>query len=176
MLFLITKKQKDKILDEYYSYLINIFTISIIILLVIFLVSLFPTYLTMKVDRQILADKIIPLQLENDRNKTESKEKNSLEVNDDISILNTDLTSKKTINIYKEIKGIYSSIPNIEILSINVDTLSKKVFVVANIDNRNTANSLVDKLNLSRYKGAELPYSVFSQSKSFIFNQSLNYE
>lgn len=176
MLFLITKKQKDKILDEYYSSLINIFIISIIILFVIFLVSLFPTYLTMKVDRQILTDKITPLQLENDKNKIESKEKNSLAVNDDISILSTDLTSKKTVSTYKEIKEIYNSVPNVEILSINVDSLSKKVFVVANIDNKNTANSLVDKLNASRYKGAELPYSVFSQSKSFVFNQSLNYE
>ncbi len=176
MLFLITKKQKDKILDEYYSYLINIFTISLMVLLIVFLASLFPTYLTMKVDRQILTNKLIPLQTEIDKNKTESNKKNSVGINDDISILSSGSVNKNTVNMYKEIKDIYKSVPNVDVLSINVDTLSKKVLVTANIDNKNTANSLVDKLNSSRYKGAELPYSVFSQSKSFIFNQSLNYE
>jgi hypothetical protein len=176
MLFLITKKQKDKILDEYYSYLINIFTISVIILLIIFITSLFPTYLTMKIDKQILNDKLVPLQAEIDKNKTISVEKNSLSINDDISILSSSSTNKNTVNIYNEIKTIYESVPNVGILSINVDTLSKKVAIVANIDNKNTANALVDKLNSSRYKGAELPYSVFTQSKSFVFNQNLNYE
>jgi hypothetical protein len=176
MLFLITKRQKDKILDEYYSSLIKIFTISLFILMVVFLVSVFPTYLIMKVDKQILNSRLNPLQIEIDKNKTESSDKNSLSVNDDISILSSDSKNKNTVSIYKEIKQIYDSIPNVDVLSINVDTLGKKVSVTANIDNKNTANTLVDKLNSSSYKGAELPYSVFSQSKSFVFNQNLNYE
>ncbi len=61
-------------------------------------------------------------------------------------------------------------------MSINIDSLSKKIVVSANIDNKNTANILVDKLNNTAYKGAELPYSVFSQSKNFILNQNLSYE
>lgn len=176
MLFLITKKQKEKILDEYYSYLINIFTVSLIILLIIFLTSLFPTHLTMKIDKKILTNKLIPLRAEIEKNKTESSEKSSLNVNDEISILSLGSTNNNIVDIYKEIKEIYSSIPNVDILSVNIDTITKKVLVTANIDNKNTANILVDKLNSSRYKGADLPYSVFSQSKSFIFNQSLNYE
>lgn len=176
MLFLITKKQKDKILDEYYSYLINIFTVSLFILLIIFIILLFPTYLTMKVDRQILTDKLTPLQIETDKNKTQSEDKNTLNVNDDISILSSSSTNKNIVNIYNEIKDIYNNVPNVQILNISVDTLSKKVSVTANIDNKNTANILVDKLNTTRYKGADLPYSVFSQSKNFTFNQNLNYE
>lgn len=176
MLFLITKKQKNKILDEYYASLINIFSISLFILLILFLISLFPTYLTMKIDKQILTDKVLPLQMEIDKHKTNSKENNSLSINDDISILSSSSTNKNTVNLYKEIKDIYQSISNVNLVSINVDTLSKKVIVTASIDNKNTANVLVDRLNSSRYKGAELPYSIFSQNKSFIFNQSLSYE
>jgi hypothetical protein len=35
---------------------------------------------------------------------------------------------------------------------------------------------IVERFNNSRYKGAELPYSVFSQSKNFTFNLNLSYE
>lgn len=176
MLFLITKKQKDKILDEYYSNLINIFTISILILLIIFIVLLFPTYLTMKVDNQLLTSKLTPLQAEIDKINADSQEKNSLVINNDISILSSTSTNKNIFNIYKDIKGIYESVPNVNLLSINIDNTGKKIVVTADIDSKNTANILVDKLKSANYKGAELPYSVFSQSKNFIFNQNLTYE
>lgn len=175
MLFLITKKQKDKILDEYYANLIHIATICVIVLFVIFIVSLFPSYLTMRVDRQILVDKIAPLQSEVDQHKAEGEKNNTAGIDGDISILSLN-PKKDTIAIYKEIKDIYRQVPNVQVSSITVDSLSKKVIVTANIDNKNTANMLVDKLNASRYKGADLPYSVFSQSKNFIFSQTLSYE
>ncbi len=175
MLFLITKKQKDKILDEYHANLVYIFSISLIFLLVVFLLSLFPSYVTMKVDRQILADKISPMQAEIEQYKINSEKNNSASINDDISILSLN-PKKDTVSIYKEIKEIYIQIPNVQIESMSIDTLSKKVIVVANIDNKNTASILVDKLNSTRYKGADLPYSVFSQSKNFIFSQTLTYE
>ncbi len=176
MLFLITKKQKDKILDEYYSYLLNILSTGIFILLVILLISFFPTYLIMKVDRQILTDKLSTLQNEIDKNKIQNEDKNSLNISNDISLLSSDIKNKKTIDVNKEIIDIYKTIPNIKILSVNVDSLSKKVSITADIDNRNTANALVDKLNTTKFKGADLPYSVFSQNKNFIFNQNLSYE
>lgn len=175
MLFLITKKQKDKILDEYYANLIYLFTLGIVGLFIIFLVSLFPSYLTMKVDRKIITDKIAPLQAQIDAYKIDSEKNNVDGVNDDIAILSVG-AKKDTVEIYKEIKGIYGQIPNAQVTSISVDTASKKVVVVANIDTKNTASALVDLLNASRYKGADLPYSVFSQSKNFIFSQTLTYE
>ncbi len=170
MLFLITKKQKEKILSEYHANLITIFTLSLIALSVIFLISVFPIYLTMKVDRQILTDKVSPLQAEIDTYKNNAKENNAVSINNDISILSLK-TENNSIAIYKEIKSLYQTIPNVQLVSINIDTISKKV-----IDNKNTANLIVDKLNASRYKGADLPYSVFSQSKNFIFSQTLSYE
>lgn len=176
MLFLISKKQKDKILDEYYSYLLNIISTSLFILLIIFIISFFPTYLIMKVDRQILTDKLSTLQNETDNNKSQNEDKDSLSINNDISILSSDLKNKNTIDLYYEIMEIYKSVPNIKILSVNVDSLSKKVSVTADVDNKNTANILVDKLNTTRFKGADLPYSVFNQNKNFIFNQNLSYE
>ncbi len=175
MLFLITKKQKEKILDEYHSNLINIFAIGLALLTIVFLASVFPVYLIMKVDRQILTDKVSPLQTEIDLYKTKAKENNAIGINNDISILSMQSDSA-SISIYNEIKSIYRSIPNVQLVSITVDTLAKKVIVTANIDNKNTASILVDKLNTTRYKGADLPYSVFSQSKNFIFNQTLSYE
>lgn len=175
MLFLITDKQKNKILDEYYSYLINIFSIGLVVLFAIFLIGLFPTYLTMMTDRQILTDKIAPLQSEIDTYKAQSANADSINVNNDIAVLNATTTSN-TLAIYKEIKGIYSKIPNAELISVQVDTLSKKVTIIARIDNKNTAAAIVDSLSATKYKGADLPYSVFSQSKNFIFSQSLTYE
>ncbi len=175
MLFLITKKQKDKILDEYHANLIYILTLSLVGLFIVFLISLFPSYLTMKVDRQILTDKVAPLQAQIDAYKADGEKNNSQGINNDISILSVG-TKKDTIGIYKEIKSIYERIPNVQITSISVDMISKKVTVVANIDSKNTASILVDALNATRYKGADLPYSVFSQSKNFIFSQTLTYE
>ena len=175
MLFLITKKQKDRILDEYHASMIYIFTLCLIGLFIVFLVSLFPAYLTMNVDRQILTDKISPLQAEIDQSKSETESNNAVGINNDISILSLG-TKKDTVSIYNDIKGIYEGIPNIVLISINIDTLTKKVIIVANIDDKNTANLLVEKLKTTRYKGADLPYSVFSQSKNFIFSQTLTYE
>lgn len=175
MLFLITKKQKDKILDEYHGNLIQIFTLSVVILFIMFLISLFPSYLTMKVDRQILTDKIAPLQTELDLSKVDGEKNNTAGINSDISILSLN-PKKDTIEIYREIKDIYLQTPNVQIVNISVDSLGKKVTVTANIDNKNTANLLVDKLNSTRYKGADLPYSIFSQNKNFIFSQTLSYE
>lgn len=175
MLFLITDKQKNKILDEYYSYLINIFTIGLVVLFVIFVIGLFPTYITMRTDRQILTDKIAPLQSEIDTYKAQSANTDSVTVNNNIAVLNSTTTSN-TLAIYKEIKGVYAEIPSAQLASIQIDTLNKKVTVVANIDNKNTAGAIVDRLNATRYKGANLPYSVFSQSRNFIFSQSLTYE
>lgn len=175
MLFLITKKQKDKILDEYYGNLIRIFTLSIVVLFIMFLISLFPSYITMKVDRQILTDKIAPLQKGLDQSKGDGEKNNTVGINDDISILSLN-PKKDTIEIYKQIKEIYQQTLNVQIINISVDSLSKKITVTANIDNKNTANLLVDKLNATRYIGADLPYSVFSQNKNFIFSQTLSYE
>ena len=175
MLFLINKSQKKKILDAYQSSLINLFTIGLLVLSVLFVVVLFPTYLAMRVDRQILTDKIQPLKGEIEKYKSDNSQNESLKVNNDISILSVPRI-ENTLTIYKEVQSIYGEIPNVEITSIQVDTLSKKVSVNAIIDNKNTANRLVDRLNTSRYKGAVLPYSVFSQGRNFIFNQILSYE
>ncbi|MBC7981610.1 hypothetical protein H7X65_00870 [Candidatus Parcubacteria bacterium] len=172
---MITKKQKDKILDEYYANLIHIATVCVVVLFAVFLISLFPSYLTMKVDRQILTDKVAPLQAEIDQHRAEGEKNNTSGIDDDISILSLN-TKKDTVTIYKEIKDIYQQIPNVQIVSIVVDGLSKKINVTANIDNKNTANLLVEKLNSTRYKGADLPYSVFSQTKNFIFSQTVTYE
>lgn len=175
MLFLITKKQKDKILDEYYSGVINIFTIILFVLFIMLLALLFPTYLNMNVDKKILKEKISPLQAEISEYQKKASEVESLGINDNVSILNLN-TKKNTVEIYRDIKEIYKKIPNVEIISINVNSLDKKVNIVANIDNKNTANLLVDTLNSTKYKGADLPYSVFSQNQNFIFSQTLNYE
>lgn len=175
MLFLVTKQQKDKILDEYYARLVYIFIISLLILFAVFMAILFPTYLTMKVDGKMLSDKIKPLENDVNLYKSEGGKKEALEINNNISILSLNV-KKETVDIYKEIQSIYQEIPNVKISSISVDTLSKKVLVSADIDNKNTANLIVERLNHSRYKGAELPYSVFSQSKNFIFNLNLSYE
>lgn len=175
MLFLINKKQKEKILDEYYSSLINIFSFSLFILFIIFLVFLFPSYLNMKVDRKIVNDKVQSLQSEIDSYKKGNNTIVGTDIDNDISLLSAS-TTENTLSIYYEIKNIYKSIPNVKITSIIIDTSSKKITINSVIDNKNTASLLVDKLNSSKYKGAELPYSVFSQNKSFIFNQNLTYE
>jgi len=175
MLFLVTKKQKERILDEYHARLIQVFTLSIVFLFVVFLGSLFPAYVTMKVDRQIVTDKLLPLQAAIEQSKSTVSASSSPDINNDISILSLD-TNKRTVEIYYDIKKIYTEIPNVELISIQVDTLSKKIQVVARIDDKNTANTLVEKLKTTRYAGANLPYSVFSQGKNFMFGQTLTYE
>ena len=175
MLYLINKNQKEKILDEYYSRLINIFTTSLIILSLIFLILLFPVYLNMNVDKKILINKAGLLKKEIDLYKVKNKKDQTFGLSDDVSILSTP-TNDTALIIFEEVKSIYKEIPNIRLISINVDVLNKKVIVSAIVDNKNTASLLVDRLNISKYKGADLPYSVFSQNKSFTFNQSLSYE
>ncbi len=175
MLFLINKKQKEKILDEYYASLINIFSSSLFILFIIFMVLLFPSYLTMKVDRKIMSDRVDILQKEIELYKSGNKTTDNLKIDNDISLLALS-TTDRTLAIYSDIKSIYNNIPNARLTGISIDTSTKKITVNSVIDNKNTASLIVDKLNNSNYKGAELPYSVFSQNKSFVFNQNLTYE
>lgn len=175
MLYLINKKQKDKILDTYYATLINLFSFSLFCLFIIFMVFLFPTYLTMRVDREIISDRVLSLKTEIDSYNDINKTNENIDIDNDISILAVS-TTDNTLDIYEEIKYIYQTMPNVKLTAINIDTSTKKITINAIIDNKNTANLIVDKLNNSNYKGAELPYSVFSQNKSFIFNQNLTYE
>ncbi len=174
MLFLINKKQKEKILDEYYNNLFIVFSIGFIILSIILSISLFPAYLIMHMDKKIVTDKIIPIENTINQYRTKVDEVDVSSINN-ISIFNIDV-KKNTIEIFQEIKNIYRSVPNVKIISINVNSLDKKVTVVADVNNKNTASILVDTLNTSKYKGADLPYSVFNQNKNFTFSQTLNYE
>lgn len=175
MLFLINKTQKEKILNEYYSSLINIFSFSLFCLFIMLMVFLFPTYLTIKVDKKILELRVENLNKEMSIYKAGDKSDQNQKINNDISLLSAS-TTDKTLIIYNDIKNIYQEFPNVKITALSVDVLNKKILVSAIIDNKNTASVLVDRLNNSNYKGAELPYSVFSQNKSFVFNQSLTYE
>jgi hypothetical protein len=175
MLFLINKKQKEKILNEYYSSLINIFSFSLFCLFIVLAVFLFPTYLTMKVDQKIMATRVENLTTEMNLYKSSDKTSENQKIDNDISLLSAS-TTERTLTMYDDIKKIYQEVPNVKITSISIDILNKKILVGAIIDNKNTASVLVDKLNNSNYKGAELPYSVFSQNKSFVLNQNLTYE
>ncbi len=169
------KKQKEKILDQYYASLINIFSISLFVLFIMFLVFLFPTYLTMKVDQKIVSESVSTLQTEINSFKAINQNASSTKIDNDIALLSAS-TTNRVVQIYEDIKNIYQDTPNVKLNNISVDMLSKKIAVSATIDSKNTASILVDKLNNAKYKGAELPFSVFSQSKSFIFNQNLTYE
>lgn len=175
MLFLMNKNQREKILDEYYSSLINIFSFSLFVLLIIFTIFLFPTYLTMRVDKKIMTQKVETLQGEIDMYKNGTKTGETLKIDNDIALLSAS-TTDRTLTMYSDIKKIYQEIPNVKLTSISIDILNKKIMVSATMDNKNTASMLVDRLNNSNYKGAELPYSVFSQNKNFILNQNLTYE
>ncbi len=169
------KKQKEKILDQYYASLINIFSISLFVLFLIFLVLLFPTFLTMKVDQKIVSGQLNSIQIDIQSMRNLNQNSTTTVIDNDIALLSAS-TTNKTVVIYNEIKDIYQQTPNVRLNNISIDILNKRIVVSATIDNKNTASLLVDKLNNSRYKGAELPFSVFTQSKSFIFNQNLTYE
>ena len=175
MLFLITEKQKNKILNDYYASLINILSVSSLILFLLFMISLFPTYFLFKADNDMVNQKIKNLQSEIDLYKLYDVKNQTSNINNDISLLSLNV-DRKTVEIYRDILSIYKSVPNVNIVNISVNSINKKITVNAIIDNKNTANIIIDKLNESKYKGAELPYSVFSQSKSFSFNQNLSYE
>ena len=166
MLFLITEKQKNKILNDYYASLINILSVSSLILFLLFMISLFPTYFLFKADNDMVNQKIKNLQSEIDLYKLYDVKNQTSNINNDISLLSLNV-DRKTVEIYRDILSIYKSVPNVNIVNISVNSINKKITVNAIIDNKNTANIIIDKLNESKYKGAELPYSVFSQSKSF---------
>lgn len=174
MLFLIDKENKEKILDEYYFKLINILIFVQAFLFIVFIVFLFPTYLNMIFDENSLRSKIKPLEEEINKTKEFIQKNNVNNINDNISIL-ANPVNNNILDIYKEMEAIYREIPNVKLTAINIDVLNKTVVVNALVDNKNTANLLVERLNTTKYKGAELPYSVFSQNKDFIFNQNLKY-
>lgn len=175
MLFLITKKQRDYIIQEYYAYILHIINIGIILMIIVFTIALFPTYTAMHLDRDIVSQKIIPLEKELSQVGQGAKEDAAIAIQNDISLLHASTTTQ-VFDIYEDIQKIYLSIPGVDIQDISIDHISKTIQVRAEVDSKNTANALVDILLTSPYKGAELPYSVFSQTKSFIFPQNLTYE
>lgn len=175
MLYLINEEQRNRIIADYYA---RVAQVSVWFLIGIFLVigiASLPTILLLQTEVRTSEQKIALLESEIQKAKSESTEEDATAITNKIEILKT-VTSPDIRRRYIEVEKIVESIPGVKITSITIDSLAKNVQVITEIQSKETAKELVDALNKTTYKGANLPYSVLSERGSFTFAQNLSYE
>ncbi len=174
MLYLITTEQRKKIIDEYQARIWLVSCVSLICLVVIFFIFSIPTLIAMQSESKTLAQKIAPLEAQEETMKLESTKEGAVAVTKDLAILQLP-TRKPVRDIYNDVIEVFESIGGVVVQGVVVDTLTKTVDVTCLIRDKDVAKLLIDHINTTSYKGANLPYTILSEKTSFTFNQKLTY-
>lgn len=175
MLYLINEEQRKRILADYYA---RIAQVSIWFLVGIFLVvgiTAMPTILLLQTEVKTSEQKIAQFEADIEQAKSQSTEEDAIKITNKIEILKSS-SAADIRKRYLEVERVAESVSGVKITSLTIDSLTKKVQIITEIRNKEAAKELVDELNKTTYKGAQLPYSVLSEKASFVFAQNLSYE
>ncbi len=174
MLYLITTEQRKKIIDEYQARIWSISVICLIFLAIIFFVISIPTVLVMRSESKILTEKLDPLEKETSLMQAESTKDGAVAITKDLSLLQLPKTTNVR-DVYKDITQVFEGVSGVVIQNISVDIVSKTIDITSLVRDKDVAKALVDRIQTTKYKGANLPYTILSEKASFVFNQKLTY-
>ncbi len=175
MLYLINQEQRKKITSDYLARVLQVVTWFLFgIFIVVGILSL-PTILLLQTEVSTSEQKIIDLEGEIERAKSERTEEDATLITNKIEILKA-MAPSDIRKRYLEIEQVIGLVPGVEITTLTIDSLSKNVQIITQVRDKESAKQLVDSFNKTAYKGAVLPYSVLSEKDSFIFAQNLSYE
>ena len=175
MFYLLSKKQKEKIQTEYWVRVCNLFSISVLVVMVASICLATPTAIRMYSELSTLNSVVEPLQREITDSKLAVAKEGVNKILSTVDILNMPPRSDIAL-IYKRFIEVVESVPGVRINSIQVDTLSKTIQTDMLVKDKSVAQALVKRFEEEGYTGSVLSYSVLSQKGSFIFVQKLSYE
>lgn len=175
MLYLIPEEQKKRILMSYYARIVQVGTWFLIGIFLVIGIASIPTILSLQTEVGTTEQKTAQLEEQISKAQAESTEADAILIAHKIEILKTQ-SEQDIRKRYIEISKVVQSVKGVTITSLTIDTLTKKIQIVTEVQNKDIAKDLVDALNKTTYTGATLPYSVLSEKSSFIFAQNLSYE
>lgn len=175
MFYLLSKKQKEKIETEYWVRICNLFSISMIVIIVSSICLAMPTVVRMYSELSSLSAVVEPLQRDITDSKLAVAKEGVHKILSDVDILN--MPPKGDISkIYARFIEVVESVPGVKIQYVSVDTLSKTIQTDLYVKDKNVAQALVKRFEEEKYEGSSLSYSVLSNKGSFTFVQKLSYE
>lgn len=175
MLYLITEEQRKRITLNYYARVMQVVTWFVIGVFITIGVLSIPTIVLLQTEVSTSEQRISDLEYEIAKAKRESTEEDASMITNKIEVLKI-VYAIDTRKRYMEIERIAESVGGVKITNLTIDTLAKTVQIITTVRDKESAKVLVDALNKTSYKGANLPYSVLSEKSSFIFAQNLKYE
>lgn len=175
MLYLINEQQRKKIIGDYYA---NVWKVVSLFLFSIFIITgilAIPAVLLLQTEVKTSTDKVSLIESEIQKSKLDSAEEEAIKITNKVHLL-IGVHVSDIAKRYENIQNIVSSVSGVSITKITIDTLTKSVSIVTQVRDKEVAKDLVDMVNKTKYKGANIPYSVLSEKASFSFTQNLTYE
>jgi hypothetical protein len=175
MLYLIHEEQRKRITNIYYTSVWKSVSGMLIVVCIVAGICAVPAVLLLRTEGKISEGNITLLESDLQDAKFAGSEAEVGKITNKIHILEkVDTTNvRKT---YQDVQRVVESVSGVRVVSIRVDSLTKKVDLVTQVRDKNVAKDLVDALQKTSYKGANLPYSVLSERATFTFAQNLTYE
>lgn len=175
MFYLLSQKQKEKIQTEYWVKICNLFSISMVVIILASVCLAAPTAIRMYSELSTLNAYVEPLQREITDSKLAVAKEGVDKILADVDILN--MPPKKDISsIYTRFIEVVESVSGVKVNSVNIDTLSKTIQAEMLVKDKSVAQALVKRFEEEKYTGSVLSYTVLSQKGSFVFAQKLSYE
>ncbi len=175
MLYLIQDEQRKRIIDRYYTSVWQTVSWMFVLVCLIAGASAVPTILLLRTEGKVSESSIASLESGLQASTLAGSEAEVAKITNKINILqNVNTTDvRKT---YQDVERVVESVGGVRLISIHVDSIAKKVDIVTEVRDKKVAKDLVDALQKTSYKGANLPYSVLSERATFTFAQNLTYE
>lgn len=175
MLYLIHDEQRKRIIDRYYTSVWKSVSWMLVLVCLVAGASAIPTILLLRTEGKVSESSIASLESELKNNTLEGSEAEVAKITNKIHILQ-DVNTTDVRKTYQNVERVVESIGGVRIISIHVDSVAKKIDIVTEVRDKKVAKDLVDALQKTSYKGANLPYSVLSERATFTFAQNLTYE
>jgi hypothetical protein len=175
MLYLIPDEQRKKIVTEYYARIAEVVSFFLVGIFLMIGILAIPTVLMLQTEVKNSEEKISALESGIAQAKNSNTEVDATRITNKINILK-EVYSFDIRKKYIEIRGIIEGVSGAQLTSVTIDSLTKTVNIVTEVQGKEVAKTLVDTLNKSSYKGATFPYSILSQKGTFTFAQNLTYE
>lgn len=175
MLYLIHEEQRKKVIDRYYTHVLQTVLWVFVGVCSIVAILAVPTVILLQTEVKVTSDTIS--MLESDIRQAESKdfEGEVSKITNKIDLLKR-IDTQGVHTVYSDIVRIVEGVSGVRIQNVSVDSLTKTIQLVMEVRDKEVAKNLVDVLQKTKYKGAEVSYAVLSQKASFTFPQKLTYE
>lgn len=175
MLYLIHEEQRKKIVDKYYTQVWQSLLWVFCTVFIIIGILVVPTILLLQTEVKVTTDTISTLESEIQLAESKDFEGEVSKITHKIDILKK-IYPVDVYSVYLDVLRISEEVKGVQVKNISVDSLTKTIKLITEVQDKEVAKNLVDVLQKTIYKGAAVSYSVLSEKGSFTFAQNLTYE